>query len=546
MNIKEYRCNTFDVGADSISAQKNINNANTVGACIACPQKQQQKGITLIALIITIIIMLILAGVVLSLTIGEHGIFKTAEDAVKKYSEAEAQEKISLIITDLQAKAIINGKELTLEDLKSLTDVNSENYNSDITYVKIDGDNAFITIGNTTIIVNNNFEISGNSNQTGGAGAVEEPGVLNEISKINTPGKYDITIEDKTYPVHLYVYNGNQTWNTDMTFGDAEDVGKGVEDATGKIVAQEATRTVMVKIKGNLEIKDGVTVTAYANEEGYGGPKGMFIYVEGDLVNNGRISMTKRGAYAKGEDVYLFKNEDETYEMIPASGANGGASQRGGKNTNKVGNNGENAIGRQTGGGGSGGIYQGDSSSASTYYSGAGSKGTSYSGGTGGGGTGVNYPSSGSAETGAAKGGKGGNALGTNYGGWATRAAGGGAGNPGGEGMRAGTLSYTIGKGENGTGGLLVIFANNIANNGQIDSNGSKGANYDGYNYGGGGSSGGGSINIFLKGTLSQKGTIEANGGESCVQGSTGGNGSITIGNISTGTFVKDEVNSTN
>ena len=37
------------------------------------------RGITLIALIITIILMLILAGVVLSLSIGENGLFKTAK-----------------------------------------------------------------------------------------------------------------------------------------------------------------------------------------------------------------------------------------------------------------------------------------------------------------------------------------------------------------------------------------------------------------------------------------------------------------------------------
>ena len=37
----------------------------------------KNNGITLIALIITIILMLILAGVVLTLTIGENGLFGT-------------------------------------------------------------------------------------------------------------------------------------------------------------------------------------------------------------------------------------------------------------------------------------------------------------------------------------------------------------------------------------------------------------------------------------------------------------------------------------
>ena len=54
--------------------------------------KCNKKGITLIALIITIIIMLILAGVVLTLTLGDHGIFKTAQEAVKNYVNAEENE----------------------------------------------------------------------------------------------------------------------------------------------------------------------------------------------------------------------------------------------------------------------------------------------------------------------------------------------------------------------------------------------------------------------------------------------------------------------
>lgn len=60
-----------------------------------------------------------------------------------------------------------------------------------------------------------------------------------------------------------------------------------------------------------------------------------------------------------------------------------------------------------------------------------------------------------------------------------------------------------------------------------------------------GGGSGGGSINIFYKGSI-QKGSLSVYGGSggSCYRGrhgGSGGAGSITIGNISTGTFVKDE-----
>ncbi|MCI8641386.1 MAG: hypothetical protein HFJ59_05925, partial [Clostridia bacterium] len=53
--------------------------------------------------------------------------------------------------------------------------------------------------------------------------------------------------------------------------------------------------------------------------------KGMFIYVEEELTNNGTIDMTSKGAEVVGQNVYLWKNEDETYEYVPAEGATGGA-----------------------------------------------------------------------------------------------------------------------------------------------------------------------------------------------------------------------------
>lgn len=71
----------------------------------------------------------------------------------------------------------------------------------------------------------------------------------------------------------------------------------------------------------------------------------------------------------------------------------------------------------------------------------------------------------------------------------------------------------------------------------------------------GGGGSGGGSINLFYKTNIT-KGTITVNGGtrggaqavifhthgrDYGYAGGNGGTGCITIGNIYTGTFIKDE-----
>ena len=67
------------------------------------------KGITLIALVITIIVLLILAGVTINLTLGENGIFRTAEQAGKNYTQAQEQELAGLANFENTINNIIAG-----------------------------------------------------------------------------------------------------------------------------------------------------------------------------------------------------------------------------------------------------------------------------------------------------------------------------------------------------------------------------------------------------------------------------------------------------
>ena len=55
-------------------------------------RKTREEGITLLVLIITILIMLILAGVVLSMVLDDNGIIRRAEDAAQRYKEAQNDE----------------------------------------------------------------------------------------------------------------------------------------------------------------------------------------------------------------------------------------------------------------------------------------------------------------------------------------------------------------------------------------------------------------------------------------------------------------------
>ncbi len=65
---------------------------------------RNQKGITLIALVITIIVLLILAGVSIAMLTGENGILNKATSSRSATNEAEAVERINLALNAVKAE----------------------------------------------------------------------------------------------------------------------------------------------------------------------------------------------------------------------------------------------------------------------------------------------------------------------------------------------------------------------------------------------------------------------------------------------------------
>ena len=76
--------------------------------------KTREKGITLIALVITIIVLLILAGVAIATLSGENGLFARAKQAKQTQTESEIKEKLNLSIQELQVEKLA---EATLNDI---------------------------------------------------------------------------------------------------------------------------------------------------------------------------------------------------------------------------------------------------------------------------------------------------------------------------------------------------------------------------------------------------------------------------------------------
>ena len=73
---------------------------------------KKREGITLIALIVTIVILLILAGVSIAMLTGDNGILSQAQNAKNKTEEAERNEKLDLLKQEDLINETLNGVEV--------------------------------------------------------------------------------------------------------------------------------------------------------------------------------------------------------------------------------------------------------------------------------------------------------------------------------------------------------------------------------------------------------------------------------------------------
>ena len=70
---------------------------------------KNQKGITLVALVVTIIVLIILAGISINLLLGNEGILKKARDGRNNYQVAANEETVNLAELEAEMESKING-----------------------------------------------------------------------------------------------------------------------------------------------------------------------------------------------------------------------------------------------------------------------------------------------------------------------------------------------------------------------------------------------------------------------------------------------------
>lgn len=81
--------------------------------------RKNMKGITLIALVVTIVILLILTGIVLDVSIGDNAVLNRATEAAKKTKRAQVNDYLTMKKAEIEMDQFIDSREMT-EDIAKL------------------------------------------------------------------------------------------------------------------------------------------------------------------------------------------------------------------------------------------------------------------------------------------------------------------------------------------------------------------------------------------------------------------------------------------
>ena len=123
-------------------------------------KETQNKGITLIALVITIIVLLILAGITIAMLTGDNGILTKAETAQRETKRQEIIECAKIEIAEVQVE---NEGNITDEEALKIIAKYDKTYNPENTEFKFnkneEGEDYLITQNDDTILVSEIWKV---------------------------------------------------------------------------------------------------------------------------------------------------------------------------------------------------------------------------------------------------------------------------------------------------------------------------------------------------------------------------------------------------
>ena len=234
---------------------------------------KRNKGITLIALVVTIIVLLILAGISINMLMGQNGILNRAQEAKSKTEKESAREELELAITSLGMDYHINGQGGTFRDyiFSHEADLKKELGSDDVTLNKDE---------NTITYKQNIFTV----NEDGSIEAVD--GIALTDTK-KTLQIVDGTAEEATITANLINLDGSITWSSNKpsivtvigngTTATIKAISEGTATITASCSGKSATCEVTVKnvktatslnVDSTAEVEEGSTITLTATQNG--------------------------------------------------------------------------------------------------------------------------------------------------------------------------------------------------------------------------------------------------------------------------------------
>lgn len=215
-------------------------------------KSKKNNGITLIALVITIIVLLILAGVTIATLTGENGILTRATDAKTNTEVAEEKEAISLAYSGVMADT--NGTGVTAEKLQT------ELQNNGYTNAKaVDNGDGTITV---TFESGREYTIDANGSITG-------PTISNIIATMTIEGT---RVTTPNLPSDEFCFVGGTVDEGIVISDNKADEGKGVdsEELVGNQfvwVPVDQNQKLKISVKTEENIESIKLTTPYGDEK---------------------------------------------------------------------------------------------------------------------------------------------------------------------------------------------------------------------------------------------------------------------------------------
>ena len=284
-------------------------------------KKQFNKGITLIALVITIIILLILAGVSIAMLTGENGVLTKAQDAADEYEKASQEEQDKIDDLGNKINEFVNGsnqgkkltdmydsRELNIGDYVDYKNPTNGTYTAYATDTGVD-DNGFEFHG---YITNQVFDVSKNQLNWRVLGKDKETGGIKLIA--GSPMKSDTEAQGKKLP-YLFMYGAKAYMNGVNILTNIGALYKNEYAMSARSVNIEDINDI-VGIKTEDDIKN-FNVSGYLNGKQYGTQYNYTNHYTPESWINGKNKTTISGTV----DAYFYSVNSQigTYPYVTLS-----------------------------------------------------------------------------------------------------------------------------------------------------------------------------------------------------------------------------------